>query len=254
MAAALWFLGVAISVVIRRREGGRLEWPSGSRLLWYAVIVAAAVSIRGFQIERQAWGFAGISHDGAINALVADRIASGEVSFTPVVPSHAYYRDAGLHFVTALPFALFGASIETVRLVGALLVVANLVLFFELVNFLTGRREIAGVASLLYAVSPSDTVLAFSAYERVLGTPFLLASLFLALRSQRDDSRRDALWAGLSSGLGLWSFYSFNYIAAALLRCRRRQRAASAPSRVAVPRGPRPAAASARPVHRIPSG
>ena len=217
MAAALWFLGVAISVVIRRREGGRLEWPSGSRLLWYAVIVAAAVSIRGFQIERQAWGFAGISHDGAINALVADRIASGEVSFTPVVPSHAYYRDAGLHFVTALPFALFGASIETVRLVGALLVVANLVLFFELVNFLTGRREIAGVASLLYAVSPSDTVLAFSAYERVLGTPFLLASLFLALRSQRDDSRRDALWAGLSSGLGLWSFYSFNYIAAALL-------------------------------------
>jgi len=177
-----------------------------------AIILILAFLFRSAELDRLPWGYAGIHPDAAYNGDMAFRILDGVQPFSPVLASKAFARDCLTHYYLAAFFAVFGRTIETLRLACNVLGLLNCFLVFLIMRNYSQSAFATAATVAAYAFSPADTVFALSGQEYVMATPFLLGSFVLFERAMRRGTLVDAVLAGFTWGLGFSSHYSYMFL------------------------------------------
>lgn len=182
-------------------------WPTGAIVL----AVLLGVGLRVF-ILTHALGV--LDSDEAVTGLMARRLVEhGELH---VFYWRAPYGGTLEAYVTALPFAIFGSSVLTLKLVSVLWQAVAVILLWRI-----GRRlidERAGVvAALAMWVWPGNYVWWSTKSRGYYGAALMLGLVIVlcAIRlAEHPASRRDWLVLGLAFGLGWWATPQIMFLAA----------------------------------------
>jgi 4-amino-4-deoxy-L-arabinose transferase-like glycosyltransferase len=168
---------------------------------------ALAIAGAGLGIALRVWillsPHGALDSDEAVVGLMAKGILHGRL---PVFFPGQGYGGSQEAFLTAPLIALFGMSVDTIRIVTIALWALSALLVWRIgLRVLDERRAVA--AAVLFWIWPtyfdwkSTRAHGFYGSELFLGLAILL--LLLRLREQR--SRRDLVLLGLALGCGLWS-------------------------------------------------
>lgn len=204
-----------------------MVWPGAAvprpptRRVWEAVglgaVLVAAVAFRLHRIESQPYG---VWFDEAENTLVTLRILD-EPGYRPVFVTEASQMPA-LTFYAFAPFVkLFGRTVLGPRLATTFVGLLAVVAVWSLTRLLFGPATAIFAAAFL-AISRWHVAFSRFGMAMIFSTLMVPLVLLLYLRSQRNQSPRDAAWAGLSLGLGAQFYYSMvaipGVLAASFLR------------------------------------
>jgi hypothetical protein len=218
-----WWLLTAVVLLwtarVRDRRGATEGGgqPYGERVtdqqFWViGTILVVAFIFRSAELDRLAWGYAGVHPDGAYNSEVAFRLLDGSQPFSAVLPSVVYARDCLTLYYLAAFHGLFGRTIETLRLACNVLGLFNCFLLFLVMRQYTQSAFAIAATVAAYGFSGVDTVFAMSGMEYIMTTPFLLGSFVLFQRTVRRGKFMDAVLAGFIWGLGFSSHYPYMFL------------------------------------------
>ena len=132
--------------------------------------------------------------------------------FLPLaLQSFGDWKLPGYSYVGMIPVALLGLNEFSVRFPSALAGVIGVLLAYYISLKLFKRKDIALVASLLFALSPWSIYFSRAAYEVNLATTFLLAGLALFLKYLEEEKNKVG-WLTLSSiffGVTVFTYNSY---------------------------------------------
>jgi hypothetical protein len=180
-------------------------------------VLVAAMAFRLHRIESQPYG---VWFDEAENTLVTLRILD-EPGYRPVFVTEASQMPS-LTFYAFAPFVKhFGRTALGPRLATTVVGLLAVVAVWSLTRLLFGPSA-AILAAAFLAVSRWHVTFSRFGMAMIFPTLMIPLALFLYVRSQRNQSPRDAAWAGLSLGLGAQFYYSMvaipGVLAASFLR------------------------------------
>lgn len=171
----------------------------------FALFLILIVGI-GFRGHRLASAPHGVWADEAQNTLEAVRILE-DSHYRPVFVADRSQIPAMTFYYFAVFVRFLGANIFAVRFATT---VASLVAI--LMIWLLGRelwsRELGLLAAGLLAVSRWHVSFSRFAVSNIFVTVFVPLILFFFVRALRRESPRDAVWAGLTLGIGLQFYYA----------------------------------------------
>jgi hypothetical protein len=172
-----------------------------SSLAW--VLAAALVAGVALRVWILSGPLAALESDEAISGLMALRMLDGEFAAMYWLSPYGGTIES---VVAAIPLAVFGTSVLTLKLATLAVYVAGGVLTWFVGVRTVGRRAAAVGAALMW-VWPAYFVWWTTKARAYYGAGFLLgtAALLLVLRLRERDSIRDAALLGLVLGLGWWT-------------------------------------------------
>ena len=191
-------------------------WRSPALWGWLALVLAVALPIRAWELERYPLFFGG---EYEWLADVALNVLEGDSAIAPVMlldlPSRAYLHERlAPHLfwadLVALSLWLFGASISSVRLVSAFFGLLGITACF-LVTWRFFDRRAAIASAFLMAVSPVWIASSRDAHQLHYVLPFALWMLGLLLASLERPSVRSIVGTCALAGLAL-HFYHPAYV------------------------------------------
>lgn len=223
-----WLISIAmllitflpLSVIPNLFPPHHIPLPRGERITvrgWFFVsfllIIAAGVFFRLYKLDCFPWGLEGMTLDTAFGGEYAFKILDGE-PYTPIGISFLGCNDTLPFYLQALFFSMFGSTLFVLRCETMFISLVNAVLVFFVTKAILRNRnpeDNSNIALLalsgmgLYLFSAVDTVLNYSAFERNITTPVVLASFLSLIWAFRRRSYFSFCLAGSLFGLLLVS-------------------------------------------------
>ncbi len=176
---------------------------SKNRILILILILLIASFFRLWQIDSIP---SGLYPDEAMNAN--DALSSLENNQFKVFYTENNGREGLYLWLVAGSFKLFGPSIWSLRLVGAILGILTVLALYLLAKELFNEK-IALISSFFLSVSFWHTNFSRIAFRGILVPLILCLSFYFLLRGFRKKSSLSFIWSGIFFGLGLYTYLAF---------------------------------------------
>ena len=171
----------------------------------FALFVVLIVGI-GFRGHRLASAPYGVWADEAQNTLEAARILE-DSHYRPVFVAGLSQIPAMTFYYFAIFVRFLGANVFAVRLATTMAALVAILMIWLLGRELWSR-ELGLLAAGFLAVSRWHVSFSRFAVSNIFVTVFVPLILFFFVRALRRESPRDAVWAGLTLGIGLHFYYA----------------------------------------------
>jgi hypothetical protein len=218
-AGVPWMLGgillAAVAGSFSPLRGSLLAPPGGGRLRtaekWFLVaLVVAGGLVRFLSLDRfPPGGF----FDEVQNLLVAEGILAGE---RPIFIGGATQLPALVFYLLAAAVQIAGKSVATVRGLSALFGTLTLPAFYFLARRMFAWPA-AAAAALFLAGSRWHITFSRVGFTTIIGPLLEVVAVLCLWKGMESGKRRHYLLFGLVVGIGLQTYYSFNFFPAVLL-------------------------------------
>lgn len=147
-------------------------------------------------------------------SLIAKTGSDSEGRFLPLFtksPDSMDWKQPITVYTTALVFKLFGATYFNLRLTSFLITVISALTIFLLVRELMGTK-MAFLGLIIFVTSPIVMIQSHLALENIAPVPFVALWLLMLIKYVNKKNRLLLLWAGVSLGLGIFSYLGMRMI------------------------------------------
>lgn len=191
--------------LLRGRDGLHLSWHA---LALVGVLLVGAW-LRLYQLDAIPREMGTDMPHNYQNAL---EILQGQfMVFCPSYPG----RESLFFYLLAGYSKLFGLSYFGIKFTSAMVGLATIVALYGVAKYLFDR-EVALVGAALLAVSKWHVILSRTGYRASLMPLAVLAVMYLLVRALRSGRATDWVWAGVATGLGMYTYNAFMVMPAAV--------------------------------------